>query len=292
MATTRRTSIELRDRARIGRDLHLFVAVRRSCTSVQRRRYASSQIACSPMPPTRASRTTRIIGKVRFGATTDRHASWTRYESALNAIFEHSPAWIVCPYDARVLPEGVIDQASRTHPTMWNATRHKSDRYELPARLLREIAEPGRPVTGPPSLELTIRDQLGDLRESVRALAKEAALPKAPGGRARPGRDRARREHRPARGRWRTPRALDRPGRGRVRSERPGRRRAGSARRPRPAQAERRRPGWACGSLGSSPIRSRSERTTRAPRSASPSTASSSSAPLAILSALTTCART
>jgi len=122
---------------------------------------------------------TRIVGEVRFGATIDLHTSWTRYESALNAIFEHSPAWIVCPYDVRVLPDGVIDQASRTHPTMWNATRHKSDRYELPARLLREIAEPGRPVTGPPSLELPIADELGDLRESVRALAKEAALPKA-----------------------------------------------------------------------------------------------------------------
>jgi anti-sigma regulatory factor (Ser/Thr protein kinase) len=62
---------------------------------------------------------------------------------------------------------------------MWNSTRLKSDRYELPARLLREIAEPGRAVTGPPSLELFIDDQLSDLRESVRALAHEADLPRA-----------------------------------------------------------------------------------------------------------------
>ena len=34
-------------------------------------------------------------------------------------------------------------------------------------------------MTGPPSLELFIDDQLSDLRESVRALATEAALPKA-----------------------------------------------------------------------------------------------------------------
>lgn len=122
---------------------------------------------------------TRIVGEVRFGATPDQQTSWTRYESALNAVFEHSSAWIVCPYDARVLPAVVIDRAWRTHPTMWNSTRQKSDRYELPAQLLREIAEPGRPVTGPPSLELFIDDQLSDLRESVRALANEAALPKA-----------------------------------------------------------------------------------------------------------------
>ena len=122
---------------------------------------------------------TRIVGEVAFGATPDLQTSWTRYESALNAVFEHSPAWIVCPYDTRTLPPDVIDQAWRTHPTMWNSTRHKSDRYELPARLLREIAEPGRAVTGPPSLELFIDDQLSDLRESVRALANEADLPKA-----------------------------------------------------------------------------------------------------------------
>jgi anti-sigma regulatory factor (Ser/Thr protein kinase) len=120
---------------------------------------------------------TRIVGEVRFGATTELQTSWTRYESALNAVFEHSPAWIVCPYDTRTLPPGVVDRAWRTHPTMWNSTRQKSERYEPPARLLRDIAEPGRPVTGPPSLELPIDGRLSDLRESVRALAKEADLP-------------------------------------------------------------------------------------------------------------------
>ena len=122
---------------------------------------------------------TRIVGEVRFGATTDLQTSWTRYESALNAVFERSPAWIVCPYDARALPADVIDQAWRTHPTVWDSTRHRSDRYELPARLLREIVEPGRAVTGPPSLELPIDGRLGEVRRSVRALASEADLPRA-----------------------------------------------------------------------------------------------------------------
>jgi anti-sigma regulatory factor (Ser/Thr protein kinase) len=122
---------------------------------------------------------TRMVGEVAFDATPDLQTSWTRYESALNAVFERSPAWIVCPYDTRTLPDDVIDAAWRTHPTMWNATRHGSDRYEQPARLLREIVEPGRSVTGPPSLEMPIDDRLSDLRESVRALATEAELPKA-----------------------------------------------------------------------------------------------------------------
>ncbi len=122
---------------------------------------------------------TRIVGEVRFGATEDLQTSWTRYESALNAIFERSPAWIVCPYDVRALSSRVIDQAWRTHPTVWDSTRHRSDRYEVPARLLREIVEPGRAVTGPPSLELDIDQRLGDVRDAVRGLGAEASLPRA-----------------------------------------------------------------------------------------------------------------
>jgi anti-sigma regulatory factor (Ser/Thr protein kinase) len=122
---------------------------------------------------------TRMVGEVAFGTTPDVQTSWTRYESALNAVFELSPAWIVCPYDSRVLPPGVIDQASRTHPTVWNSTRHKSDRYEAPARLLREIVEPGRAVTGSPDVELGIDDGMGDVRDLVRTAGARAGLERA-----------------------------------------------------------------------------------------------------------------
>lgn len=121
---------------------------------------------------------TRIVGEVRFGATPDLQTSWTRYESALNAVFEHSPTWIVCPYDVRVLPPDVVDKASRTHPTVWDPTRHKSDRYEPPARLLSEILEPGRAVTGPPSLDIPIDERLSEMRASGPGAA-EPAFPRA-----------------------------------------------------------------------------------------------------------------
>lgn len=122
---------------------------------------------------------TRIVGEVAFGTEPDEQTSWTRYESALNAVFERSPAWIVCPYDSRVLPHDVIDQASRTHPTVWNSTRRKSDRYEVPARLLREIVEPSRVVTGTPDFELGIDDRMGEVREIVRTAGLQAGLARA-----------------------------------------------------------------------------------------------------------------
>lgn len=57
----------------------------------------------------------RVVGEVEFGTTEAEHAGWTRYESILNAVFADDPAWIVCPYDARRLPAGVVDDARRTH---------------------------------------------------------------------------------------------------------------------------------------------------------------------------------
>lgn len=43
---------------------------------------------------------------------------WGRYEALVNAAFGKSGAQVICPYDRRVLPPKVIDEAQRTHPEM------------------------------------------------------------------------------------------------------------------------------------------------------------------------------
>jgi transcriptional regulator with XRE-family HTH domain len=43
---------------------------------------------------------------------------WTRFESLLNLSFAFSPVTIVCPYDTRTAPRGVIAGAHRTHPEL------------------------------------------------------------------------------------------------------------------------------------------------------------------------------
>jgi transcriptional regulator with XRE-family HTH domain len=59
----------------------------------------------------------RIVGEpVWAGRSAAEIAAWTRYESMLNLSFASSPATIVCPYDARSLPEEIVDGAHRTHP--------------------------------------------------------------------------------------------------------------------------------------------------------------------------------
>lgn len=64
----------------------------------------------------------RIIGEpVWTGRSEAEIAEWIRYESMLNLSFASCPATIVCPYDARSLPDRVLAGARRTHPEVAGA---------------------------------------------------------------------------------------------------------------------------------------------------------------------------
>ncbi|MEU4547383.1 sensor histidine kinase [Nonomuraea dietziae] len=75
----------------------------------------------------------RVIGEPLWhGRTPAEQAEWTRYESVINAAFAASPAWIVCPYDERALPEQIVADARRTHPDLmsgpaWQASPAYTD---------------------------------------------------------------------------------------------------------------------------------------------------------------------
>jgi len=117
----------------------------------------------------RGHRHVRLIGEVGFGAE-DRHPTWTRYESALNRVFADVPAWIVCPYDSRELPATVLDDAKRTHPTVFGPGRPASAGFLSPEQLLLLVPEPLPPVAGPPMLDLPITDEVAAARNAVRDL--------------------------------------------------------------------------------------------------------------------------
>ena len=64
----------------------------------------------------------RIVGEpVWAGRSRIEVAEWTRYESMLNLSFVTLPATIVCPYDARSLPDAILAGASHTHPAVAKA---------------------------------------------------------------------------------------------------------------------------------------------------------------------------
>jgi transcriptional regulator with XRE-family HTH domain len=61
----------------------------------------------------------RIVGEpVWAGRSKTEVAEWTRYESMINLSLATSPATIVCPYDARSLPDAILAGASHTHPAV------------------------------------------------------------------------------------------------------------------------------------------------------------------------------
>ena len=60
----------------------------------------------------------RVVAEAAWTGTDDDIAEWTRYESLVNLSFASSPATIVCTYDERAFPEGVVTDARRTHPAV------------------------------------------------------------------------------------------------------------------------------------------------------------------------------
>jgi transcriptional regulator with XRE-family HTH domain len=59
----------------------------------------------------------RVIGDaVWAGRSPSDVAEWFRYESIINLGLASSPATIMCSYDGRSLPDGVLADARRTHP--------------------------------------------------------------------------------------------------------------------------------------------------------------------------------
>lgn len=114
----------------------------------------------------------RLVGDIADGASDAERVEWMRYEAILNRVFGHLPRWLVCSYDRRRLPEWVTEMAGRTHRYVRaKGRRHRSDRYEEPERLVRELTPPLPEPDGAPVLDAAVgpselawaRDALGNL---------------------------------------------------------------------------------------------------------------------------------
>jgi transcriptional regulator with XRE-family HTH domain len=65
----------------------------------------------------------RVVGELPLaGRPRAEIAAWTRYESIVNLAFASAPATIVCTYDTEALPEDVVADAHRAHPTVADAS--------------------------------------------------------------------------------------------------------------------------------------------------------------------------
>jgi anti-sigma regulatory factor (Ser/Thr protein kinase) len=115
----------------------------------------------------------RIIGEpVWHGRSQAEESEWTRYESVINAAFADSPAWIVCPYDARVLPEQIVADARRTHPALLvGSGAQASPHYSEPDRFTCATDHLPLPPLPDAAVEIRFGADLAAMRRQVQAWA-------------------------------------------------------------------------------------------------------------------------
>jgi anti-sigma regulatory factor (Ser/Thr protein kinase) len=119
----------------------------------------------------------RAVAQLPSDSTAEEHLAWTRYEAIVNRAFRGLPLWVVCLYDERELPPGVVADARRTHPTLWQANRRRANRgYVEPAALLGELPDPSPAAVGQPSLRLQIDGDRHGWRRPVAAAVSSEGL--------------------------------------------------------------------------------------------------------------------
>jgi anti-sigma regulatory factor (Ser/Thr protein kinase) len=126
-------------------------------------------------------RRVRIIGEPVWPGRTDFETrEWMRYESLLNVAFAGTRHWIVCPYDTRALPAGVVRSAIRTHPELVLGARESapSGRYADPADFYAEC-DTGRPSGLPAGRDDVpfARGRSAHVRRALSAYARGLGVP-------------------------------------------------------------------------------------------------------------------
>jgi hypothetical protein len=80
----------------------------------------------------------RIVGEPTWAKSSPPEIrAWYRYEALLNISFAAFPATILCPYNTRSLPVGIVRNARCTHPEITIGTSSAaSPNYRTPEAIL------------------------------------------------------------------------------------------------------------------------------------------------------------
>jgi anti-sigma regulatory factor (Ser/Thr protein kinase) len=93
------------------------------------------------------ARSIRVVAELQFGPKPEEWNEWMAYEAISNRALAEHPAWIVCAYDARVLPEQVIEGAWRTHPEVLTEGSQVSPLFDEPEHVVRGLAPEHEPLS-------------------------------------------------------------------------------------------------------------------------------------------------
>jgi hypothetical protein len=99
----------------------------------------------------------RVVGELAGSALGSTWWWWSRYESALNRIYDEFPLWCLCTYDTRTTAEHVLDDVTRTHPRIMAAgtQQRANERYVPVEEFVSGQAVGTDPLeAGPPLIDL------------------------------------------------------------------------------------------------------------------------------------------
>ncbi|MEO3801273.1 anti-sigma factor RsbA family regulatory protein [Nonomuraea sp. B1E8] len=114
----------------------------------------------------------RIIGEpVWPGRTTTEYPACAQHEALINLSFAGRHVTILCPYDVAALAPAVIEEASRTHPVLRDASGERRSPAYAPQLV---IDAHNRPLDEPPGCP-SLRFDSGNLSAARALAAREAA---------------------------------------------------------------------------------------------------------------------
>jgi anti-sigma regulatory factor (Ser/Thr protein kinase) len=145
-------------------------------------RWASAHLTNGGHKHRRRINRVRLIGEPPWAVGNDAQVrDWARHESVINVALDGLPVTFICPYDARELPDGIIEHARATHPEIVDQSGTVSSAaYEDPREFCRRLDSEVRAPYGTTVTELTFA--LGDLaavRRVVESAVVGAGLPAA-----------------------------------------------------------------------------------------------------------------
>jgi anti-sigma regulatory factor (Ser/Thr protein kinase) len=126
----------------------------------------------------------RMLGEPPWAIGNDAQVrDWARHESVINVAFDGMPVSFMCAFDARELPEEIVEHARRTHPEIVGPRgTSSSESYEDPRSFCRQLDTRVERPEGEPSIVLDVK--LADLRLVRRTVAGMAVAAGLSGSRA------------------------------------------------------------------------------------------------------------
>ena len=119
----------------------------------------------------------RFVGEPIWADRTEAETvEGVRHEGLINEAFAQTDVHILCPYDTRDLGGAVLEDARRTHPSVWvDGDRFTCDDYVDP---LETYAAADHPLPEPPVIpfEVSVTRDIAGLRSIVKERARSAEM--------------------------------------------------------------------------------------------------------------------